>query len=214
VPRDRPGALANAVPILDHDGMMTADASADRRVTVRILQTAELTAGEERGIRAMLLAAFDDPAEPDEAFTDSDWLHAVGGVHVTAEIDGTIVGHASVVERELHVAGRPVRTGYVEAVAVDPERHGVGIGTTLMEAVGAIIRDRFELGALGTGAHHFYERLGWRSWRGPGSVRAPEGERPTPDDDGFILWLPTPRTPPTVTGSEAISCDWRPGDVW
>ncbi|HEV7810471.1 MAG TPA: GNAT family N-acetyltransferase [Candidatus Limnocylindrales bacterium] len=192
---------------------MTPDAS-KAAVSVRTLSTFQLTETEQLRIRALLDAAFDDPKEPDEAFTDDDWLHAVGGTHVVAEMDGAIVGHAAVVERELHVAGRAVRAGYVEAVAVAPERHGLGIGTAVMEAVDAIIRGQFELGALGTGAHHFYERLGWRSWTGPGSVRAPDGDRPTPDDDGFILWLPTRRTPPSVTGSEPLSCDWRPGDVW
>ena len=66
-------------------------------------------------IRRLLDAAFGDDEE--ERFTEADWDHSVGGVHFVLDDDGPIVSHASVVERELHVAGRPFRTGYVEAVA-------------------------------------------------------------------------------------------------
>jgi aminoglycoside 2'-N-acetyltransferase I len=117
------------------------------------------------------------------------------------------------VERELHVAGRPIRTGYVEAVATVPRRQGEGLGTRAMAAVGEIIEADFELGTLGTGSHHFYERLGWETWRGPAFVRTPDGDRRTADDEGFILVLRTVRTP-TLDLSAAISCEWRPGDVW
>jgi aminoglycoside 2'-N-acetyltransferase I len=79
--------------------------------------------------------------------------------------------------------------------------------------VTSYIWDRFELGALGTGRHRFYERLGWLIWTGPSSVRTPDGPRRTPEDDGSILVLPTPSTP-ALDVTTPISCDWRPGDVW
>ena len=82
-----------------------------------------------------------------------------------------------------------------------------------MREVNAYIRDRFELGALGTGEQAFYERLGWVTWRGPTSVRAPEGSRRTPDEDGYILVLATPASPPLDLAAP-ISCDWRLGDAW
>jgi aminoglycoside 2'-N-acetyltransferase I len=144
---------------------------------------------------------------------DDDWEHALGGIHVVADAAGAIVAHAAVIERELRIAGRPVRTGYVEAVATSPDRQGTGLGTLVMTEIGDVIRGRYELGALGTGSHHFYERLGWRTWVGPASVRAPEGERRTPDEEGFILVLETPASPPLDLAAP-ISCDWRPGDVW
>jgi aminoglycoside 2'-N-acetyltransferase I len=75
------------------------------------------------------------------------------------------------------------------------------------------IRSTFELGALGTGRHAFYERLGWETWRGQAFVRTPEGETRTPDDEGYILVLRTPTSPPFDL-DDPISCDWRPGDVW
>jgi aminoglycoside 2'-N-acetyltransferase I len=181
------------------------------RARVRRVSTQDLTASEVIAIRALMVAAFGTDEE--EAFTDADWEHALGGLHFVVDIDGEIVAHAAVVERELHVDGRPVRTGYVEAVAAAPTRQGSGLGSLVMGDVGAYIRDGFELGALGTGRHRFYERQGWRTWAGPSSVRTADGERPTPEDDGYIMVLATPTSPPLDLDA-AISCEWRPGDVW
>jgi aminoglycoside 2'-N-acetyltransferase I len=178
---------------------------------LRRLPTAELTPDETAAIRRLLDDAFGDDEE--ERFTQEDWEHAIGGVHLILEVDGTIVAHASVVERRLEIGGRPLRTGYVEAVATAPAHQDRGHGSAVMEAVGEIIRAGFELGALGTGSHRFYERFGWRTWRGPSSVRGPQGEIPTPEDDGFIMILATPRTP-ALDLTAPISCGWRPGDVW
>ena len=151
--------------------------------------------------------------DEDEAFTDEDWDHSIGGLHFVLDIDGAIVSHASVVQRELHVGDRPLRTGYVEAVATAPDRQGGGLGSLVMTDVNAWICEQFELGALGTGRHAFYERLGWQTWRGPSFVRSADGPRRTPDEDGFILVLATPTSPP-LDLTASISCDWRPGDVW
>lgn len=82
-----------------------------------------------------------------------------------------------------------------------------------MEAVTKDIIARFELGALGTGRHSFYERLGWRTWLGPSSVRTRDGDVGTPEEDGYILVLETPASPP-IDLRAPISCEWRPGDVW
>lgn len=183
-------------------------------VTVRRLATAELTDADIEAVRRILWAAFDNPDDPDEAMTEEDWQHALGGVHVVLERGGEIVGHASVVERELHVDGRPLRTGYVEAVAVDPTHQRSGLGSRLMAEIAAVILEGYELGALGTGSPRFYERLGWLCWAGPTFVRVPGGLQRTEEDDGGILVLPTPRTPPDLDRTTSISCDWRAGDVW
>jgi hypothetical protein len=44
-------------------------------------------------------------------------------------------------------------------------------------------------------------------------VRTADGDQRTEDDEGYLLVLRTPRTPPLDLVA-AISCDWRPGDVW
>ena len=181
------------------------------RQRLRRLKTADLTSAEVEVIRTLLDEAFG--TDVDERFTEDDWEHAVGGTHFVLDVDGEIVAHAGVVEREIRIGVKPLRTGYVEAVATATKRQGRGLGSTLMADVTAWIRERFELGTLGTGRHHFYERLAWQTWIGPSWVRAPEGERRTPDEDGYILVLRTPASPPFEL-TEPISCDWRPGDVW
>jgi aminoglycoside 2'-N-acetyltransferase I len=183
---------------------------------LRRLSTEELTTAEVAAIRRLLVEAFgsdDDERFDDERFTEDDWDHALGGVHFVLDLDGEIITHASVVERELHIDGRPIRTGYVEAVGTAPGREGAGFGSLVMADVTAYIREGFELGALGTGRHHFYERLGWLRWAGRSFVRTPTGEQGTPDDDGYILVLLTPSSPP-LDLTAPISCEWRPGDAW
>ena len=77
----------------------------------------------------------------------------------------------------------------------------------------AFVDDRYELGALGTGLHSFYERLGWETWPGPLAVRTAEGPVPTPEEEGYVMIRRTPSTPPLDLGS-VLTCDLRPGDVW
>jgi aminoglycoside 2'-N-acetyltransferase I len=177
---------------------------------LRQVPTSALTSDELRAIRALMDVAF---GTGEEAFGDDDWAHALGGRHFVLDVDGRIVSHASVVERVLEIGDRRLRTGYVEAVATAPGEQGRGHGSVVMEAVTDYIRSTFQLGALGTGRHAFYERLGWETWRGPAFVRSPEGPRRTPDDEGYILVLRTAASPPFDL-DEPISCDWRPGDVW
>lgn len=180
---------------------------------LRGVATADLTPTDIAVIRALMVAAFWSDEDENERFTDDDWEHALGGMHFILEVGDEIVTHASVVERALHVGGRPLRTGYVEAVATARGREGAGYGTRVMTDVSAYIADRFELGALGTGRQSFYGRLGWRTWTGPSFVRGPEGLRATPDDDGYIMVLETPSSP-ALDLSAPISCELRPGDVW
>lgn len=178
-------------------------------IVLRELRTADLAPADLAALRALFSAAW-----PGGAFDEDDVQHALGGWHWIAEVDGRIASHAAVVERELHVAGRPLRTGYLEAVATHPAEEGRGLGSVVVAAAGAHVRAQFELGALSTSRISFYERLGWERWLGPTSVRLPDGsiER-TPDDDDGILILRTRTTPP-LDLSAPISCDRRSGDVW
>ncbi|WP_421118547.1 GNAT family N-acetyltransferase [Aquihabitans daechungensis] len=179
-----------------------------------VARTDELSAARLREVRALLDAAFDDPAHPDEAFDDDDWDHTLGGTHVLV-LDGgdRVVSHAAVVDRILDVGGRPLRTGYVEGVATRRSSEGEGHGTQVMTAIGDLIAERHQLGALGTGAFHFYERLGWERWQGPSFVRVGDDVHRTPDDDeGIMVLRVDPGLAPDLT--MPISCDDRPGDVW
>jgi aminoglycoside 2'-N-acetyltransferase I len=179
-------------------------------VEITLVPTAALAVGQIAEIRTHLWDAF---SEPGNEMTEADWEHALGGIHVLLSSGGALVGHASVVERTLWIGERPFRTGYVEAVATRPDRQGQGFGTLLMRRVNDHIGERFELGGLGTGVQPFYERLGWLIWRGPTWVRTEHGPVRTPDEDGYIMVLPTPAMP-NLELTAPLSCEWRPGDVW
>jgi aminoglycoside 2'-N-acetyltransferase I len=178
-------------------------AGATSTADVRVVPTAALPAG----IRSLLDEAFAG------RFDDTDWDHAVGGHHVVVTDGGAVVAHAAVVPRDLHVDGHPVDAGYVEAVATAPARRREGFGTRVMEAAGDVVRRHHGIGALSTGAHAFYERLGWERWRGPTFVRRGHDLVRTPEEDDGIMVL---RFGPSagVDLTAPLSCEARTGDDW
>ena len=148
-----------------------------------------------------------------ERFDGTDWDHALGGHHVLVTEGEDVVAHAAVVPRDLHVDGRPFRTGYVEAVATAPFRRRRGLGSLAMAAADAVVREHHELGALSTGSPAFYARLGWERWRGPTFVRSGDDLVRTPDeDDGIMVLCFGPSTAVDLAGS--LSCEARSGDDW
>ncbi len=178
-------------------------------IRVRRAATAELAQEELEAVRELVLGAFGG------RFDEHDWDHTLGGVHVMAVEDGEMVAHGAVVPRVLVAGGLPLRTGYVEGVATRGDRRGRGLATLVMAEAGKVVRERYELGALGdgTGIPGFYQRLGWETWQGPTWVAGPNGLERTADEDGGILVLRTPATEGLdLTGP--LVCDWRAGDVW
>lgn len=175
-------------------------------VTVRVAHTADLDERLRAQVRELLRGAFDDLAE-------SDWEHALGGLHALAVEHGTVVGHAALVQRRLLHRGRALRAGYVEGVAVRPDRRGRGHGAAVMAAVEGAAARAYDLAALSTTeqARGFYLARGWVVWRGPSCALTPAGLLATPDEDGGILVLPlgTPLDP-----DAPLTCDWRDGDLW
>ena len=172
----------------------------------RLLRTIDLTEGELSVIRRLMDDAFHD-------FDDDDWQHTIGGWHVLVHDGVELVAHAAVVERVLEIDDQPFRTGYVEGVATAPGRQGEGFGSAAMAEATELIRRTYELGALGTGAFHFYERLGWERWQGRTFVRDGDRRTHSVDDDGAVMVL---RFGPSaeVDLAASISCDGRPGDDW
>ncbi len=85
-----------------------------------------------------------------------------------------------------------MRTGYVEAVAVRPDRQRRGLGAAVMQALDPVVRGAYELGALAAGedAGRLYVSLGWQRWRGATWALTPRGIERTPDDDDSIYVLP------------------------
>jgi aminoglycoside 2'-N-acetyltransferase I len=191
---------------------------------VRLVETRQLSAGEQGAIRQLLNEAFEGD------FTEDDWQHALGGWHAIIADADRVVAHAAVVPRSLFVSGRrgqslspetgtvpsprQLRVGYVEAVAVTPSLQRRGLGTAVMASMTDLVRGHFELGALSSGEWGFYERLGWERWRGPTFVRTPDGkrQRTVEDDDGvMVLRCATTRD---IDVTADITCEARSGDSW
>ena len=177
-------------------------------ITVRRVTPPELSAADLAQLLDLFLACW-----PATELSSDDVDHAMGGVHWIAEAGGRIVGHASVVPRTLEADGVPLATGYLEAVATHPDWRRRGIARRLVTAANGHIAEAFELGALSTGVHLVYAGAGWERWHGPTYVRTDEGPVRTEDEDDGIMILRTPRTPP-LSGTEALSCEWRAGDAW
>jgi aminoglycoside 2'-N-acetyltransferase I len=184
-------------------------------VEVRVAHTAELDEGELAAARALLDEVFAGELD------DSDWEHALGGVHALA-YDGasgaggrSLVGHASVIQRRLIHNGRALRAGYVEAVGVRAGWRRRGVATALMDAVEDIIGNAYDLGALGAtdAAVPFYVGRGWRRWRGPSWALTPAGVVRTADEDGAIYVLAVDDAV-ALELDGALMADWREGDVW
>jgi aminoglycoside 2'-N-acetyltransferase I len=145
--------------------------------------------------------------------TEDDWEHALGGMHALVWEGPMLIGHASVVQRRLLYQGRALRAGYVEAVAVRPDRRRRGHGAVMMAALERVLRGAYDLGALGASDEgaRFYAARGWQLWRGPSSALTPAGLWRTPEEDGAIYVFEL--DVPLDTTSE-LTCDWRDGDVW
>ena len=110
---------------------------------VRVAHTASLRTDDRQAIRKLLDDSFDD-------MTDDDYEHALGGMHALVSDAGELIGHGSVVMRRMLHAGRSLRTGYVEGVAVRADRRRQGHGAALMAELERIIRAAYDLGALGS----------------------------------------------------------------
>jgi aminoglycoside 2'-N-acetyltransferase I len=165
--------------------------------------------------RVVMRELFEQAWSGDEAFSDDDWEHTLGGTHflMRSASDGSMLSHAAVVDRSLEAGGRSLRTGYVEGVATWAEHRGRGLASRVMVAVSTFIDDHHELGALGTDLFPFYGRLGWQRWQGPTGLRTERGVVRTPFEDGFVMVKRTPVTA-GLDLATLLTCDWRPGDVW
>lgn len=174
---------------------------------VRVFDDAETPSELLPQLRALCDQAFDGH------FSDHDWDHTFGGWRAVVVEDGRPLAHAAVVPRQLEVDKRPFRTGYVEAVAAQPDVHRNGFGTKVMGEIGRILHAEFEMGALSTAHWGFYERMGWERWRGPSYVREPSGLVRTADEDAGIMVLRFGASQ-DANLARSVSCEPRSGDDW
>uniref|UniRef100_UPI001C84B64D GNAT family N-acetyltransferase n=1 Tax=Paractinoplanes polyasparticus TaxID=2856853 RepID=UPI001C84B64D len=173
------------------------------------MPTASLSIDQRAGIRHLMDLAFLG------SFDDDDFDHALGGLHFLVEEQGTLIAHAAVVQRSFLHGGRAYRCGYVEAVAVHPDRRGQGFAAAVMSAAETVIDRAYDLGALSASAsgRGLYVARGWLPWLGRTAVLAPEGLTFTAEDDDSTFVRPVPGGP-ALDRTGTLACDYRNGDVW
>lgn len=158
-------------------------------------------------ILALCSIAYEEDYGPAlRSFTDA--------THVLGELDGRLVSHALWITRWLQPGDlAPLRSAYVEGVAMHPGFRRRGFGTAVLREVQRLLKglEGFELAALSPAQPEWYARLGWEGWRGPLFIRTPMGLQATPDEQAMIWRLP--RTPGLNPG-EPLSAEWREGEIW
>lgn len=174
----------------------------------RLVHTSQVDPRTLEEIRALLDLAFEGD------FSDEDFEHGLGGMHALVHEGGDLVAHGSVVQRRVVHRGRALRVGYVEAVAVRPDRRRRGVGSAVMTGLEGVIGRAYVLGALSASEDgaSLYERRGWTVWGGPVGVLGPQGPERLPEEEGSTyLWAPPGGALPDPAGR--LDFDWRNGDV-
>jgi nodulation protein A len=132
---------------------------------------------DHEGITALLGRAFPRSRTP---FTGArSWSSARPELRLLGLLDSLPVAHVAVLRRFLQIGGHAQLVGDVGLVAVDPGRHGSGLGAELL------VRTRSELAALempfgfltcGEQVAGFYARGGWSRVDGPTRMVRADGE--------------------------------------
>ncbi|MFG2649520.1 GNAT family N-acetyltransferase [Streptomyces sp. NPDC048436] len=176
-----------------------------RVTTLRTAHTSDLAPAELRAARALMDEAFDGD------FADADWDHGLGGVHALVhDASGVLLAHGSVVQRRILHNGLSLRIGYVEAVAVRPDRQRQGLGGQVMGALERVIDRAYVLGALSASdeGRRLYLARGWQEWKGAVGSLGPDGVILMPDEEPPLLWGAA------LDPAHDLLIDWRDGDIF
>lgn len=133
-------------------------------------------------------------------------------VHVVGSDAAGLAAHACWVTRWLQAGSGPLlRTAYIELVATRADCRGRGHASAVMRRIANEIGG-YDIAALSPAIDAFYERFGWERWRGPLYVRTGDGLVASSAEEACMV-LRLPRTPP-IDLDDALSIEWRPGEVW
>lgn len=130
---------------------------------------AGLTRSERDELRALTKAVY--PPEPAVAASDPPvtWAPTAWSIRVRDD-DGRLVSHVGVLTREATVDDVPTMIGGIGGVKTHPEARGRGYAAAAMRAAAAFCTDdlgvAFVLLVCLPPTVPYYERLGWRRFRG------------------------------------------------
>jgi aminoglycoside 2'-N-acetyltransferase I len=160
-------------------------------LTFEILVTGQINQSLREEIATLCTAAHGSDFSRLFSFLPDD------GRHVLAYLDRRLVGHVVRTTRWAQIEGLPpFKTAYIDAVTTDSAFQGRGIGSEVMRQIAAVVfAEDYEICALETDRAGFYTRLGWEVWPGPLAGRKDQEWVSTPEAQGFVLILRTPRTP-------------------
>jgi aminoglycoside 2'-N-acetyltransferase I len=145
------------------------------QMMIEIRRTAELGPSDLEEIGSWLALV-----SPPDGYTWSgfDWL-ALG------RVDGRVVTHVGVTERDVLVDGRPMKVGGVGNVATRPEWRGRGFAAEAVVESTAFLCNREEVGFILlvclADVAAFYQNLGWETIDGPVSFDQPQGRMTWPN---------------------------------
>jgi GNAT superfamily N-acetyltransferase len=175
---------------------------------ITFFKTEELDTNARNAIIDLCVAAHQE-----EDFRNLFTYVPSGGLHVLGFAGEQLVSHALVTTRWLQPEGHPeLRTAYIDAVATLPSFQGQGHGSALMRSLASRIDSEYIIGCLETERVEFYQRLGWKPWRGPLAGRSEQGLSPTPEQRGIMV-LPLSQTPGLDLDSR-LTIECQPGRIW
>jgi aminoglycoside 2'-N-acetyltransferase I len=133
--------------------------------------------------------------------------------HVLGRHQGKIVSHVLWITRWLQIWNGPLlKTAYIEGMATDLQYRNRGFASQLMQRAVAEVQD-YDIAALSTGSHGFYERLGWRRWEGPLYTRKEKELIAMPEERGCVMVHSLPKTP-LLDFTAPLSVEWREIEPW
>ena len=174
---------------------------------ITVLSTEDLSSEQRSSIVEVCIAAHDNGA-----FANLFNHIKSGGRHFLAYRGGELVSHAVVTTRWVQPEGLGVlKTAFVDAVATLPAQQGLGYASAVMRRLATEIDD-YTIGCLQTDLPAFYERLGWKVWRGSLAGRSEHGLVPTPEQRGVMV-LRLPQTPP-LDLETLLTIECQPDRIW
>ena len=126
---------------------------------------------------------------------EQSWSSARPELRLIGRADGQVVAHAAVLRRFLQIDGHAQLVGDVGLVAVDPTRHGTGLGAALLAQIReALCGLGMPFGFLTCGEQvaGFYARGGWSRVPGPTRMIRADGQTQVYGGVSMVLALATP----------------------